>query len=110
MHPVKQMEDTLIFDQRGWNYYSSLFEKAEYGKEFRIYQVGEWLLNKEREFFTRTNSTLKKQNRYFMISDHFTALFTFIQQKRLRIKSKPFSLLFSYTLRGILQDKQLSKW
>jgi len=77
---VKKMEDTLIFDQRGWSYYSSLFEKAEYGKEFRIYQVGEWLLNKEREFFTRANSTLKKQNKYFMISDHFNALFTFVQQ------------------------------
>ncbi len=77
---VKKMEDKLIFDQRGWSYYASLFEKAEYGKEFRIYQIGEWLLNKERKFFTRANSILKKQNTNFMISDFFAALFTFIQQ------------------------------
>lgn len=77
---AKQMEDTMIFDQRGWMYYAGLFEKAEFGKEFRIYQVGQWLLEKERAFFNRVVGTIKKQNRYFTVSDCVTALFTFCQQ------------------------------
>lgn len=77
---VKRMDDELIANQRGWTYFSSLFEKSEYGKEFRIFHAGEWLLKKEREFFTRTNKAMKKQNDYYIFSGTITAFFTLIQQ------------------------------
>jgi len=77
---IKSFDDALVFDQRGWTYFSGLFDKAEYGKEFRIYQMGEWLLQKEREFFTRSNDTMKKANDEYIKSGVITALFTFIQQ------------------------------
>lgn len=77
---TKQLEDTVIDDQRRWMYFASLFEKAEYGREFRLYHVGEWLLGKERRFFTRSNSVLKKQNQEFMKSGIVSAGITFLEQ------------------------------
>lgn len=77
---IKSMTDSMVTDQRKWTYHANLFEKAEFGKEFRLYNAGEWLLKKEREFFTRTNDTIRKQNNEFMKSGIVTALFTFIEQ------------------------------
>jgi len=77
---IKRMEDSVTKDQRGWMYYADLFDKAEYAKELRIYHACEWLLEKERVYFERVNSTLAAQNREFMKSGVLTALFTFIQQ------------------------------
>ena len=77
---IKQMEDTVIDDQRRWTYFSSLFEKAELGRELRIYRAGEWLLRKEREFFTRANHILCKQNNEYIKSGSITAIITFIEQ------------------------------
>lgn len=77
---TKQLEDEVIEDQRRWMYFSNLFEKADYGREFRLYQVGEWLLEKERTFFTRCNNVLKKQNTEFMKSGMISAIITFIEQ------------------------------
>jgi len=77
---IKNMTDSMITDQRKWTYYANLFEKEEYGKEFRLYNAGEWLLRKERDFFTRTNNTIRKQNNEFIKSGIATALFTFLEQ------------------------------
>ena len=77
---VKSFDDALIADQRGWMYYAGLFEKAEFGKEFRIYRMGEWLLQKERGFFTRANDMTKKANDEYIKSGVITAFFTFVQQ------------------------------
>lgn len=77
---IKRMEDTVIGYQRRWTYFSGLFEKAEFGREFRLYRAGEWLLNKEREFFTRSNHILRKQNNEFIKSGIITAIITFFEQ------------------------------
>ncbi len=77
---VKQLEDSVIDDQRRWMYFVSLFEKTEHGKEFRVYRIGEWLLAKERKFFTRACDTLKKQNTEFIRSGIITTVFTFLEQ------------------------------
>ena len=77
---IKQMEDTIIDDQRRWTYFSSLFEKAELGRELRIYRAGEWLLRKEREFFTRVNHNLCKQNNEYIKSGTIAAVITFLEQ------------------------------
>jgi len=77
---VKSFDDALIANQRGWTYFAGLFEKAEYGKEFRIYQMGTWLLQKERAFFTRANDIIKKSNDEYTKSGVVTAFFTFVQQ------------------------------
>lgn len=67
-------------DSRGWIYYSKLFEDFSYGKELRANAMGKWLLSKEREYFTRVNRNLKKQNDGFIWSGVIGAVFTFIQQ------------------------------
>lgn len=77
---VKRLEDAVIDDQRRWTYFASMFEKADFGREFRLYQVGEWLLGKERAFFTRSNDNLQKQNREFMKSGILSAVITFLEQ------------------------------
>lgn len=77
---IKQMEDNVIDDQRRWMYFSSLFEKAELGRELRIYQAGEWLLKKEREFFTRANDILREQNKEFIKAGILTAVITYFEQ------------------------------
>lgn len=76
----KRLDDALIADQRQWSYYAGLFDKAEYGKEIRIYQAGQWLLSKERAFFTRANANLKKQNGEYTKSGLLISVFTFLQQ------------------------------
>ena len=77
---IKQLDDTIVSDQRGWTYFASLFEKAEFGKEFRIYGVGTWLLAKEREFFSRAIGTMKRQNDLQIRSGTLTAFLTLLQQ------------------------------
>jgi len=77
---IKQMEDTVIDDQRRWTYFSSLFEKAELGRELRIYRAGEWLLRKERAFFTRANDILCEQNNEYIKSGTIAAVITFSEQ------------------------------
>jgi len=77
---IKRLEDSVIDDQRRWSYYAGLFEKYEYGKEFRLYQAGEWLLSKEKEFLTGCNNVLYRQNNERIKSGIITAMFTFAQQ------------------------------
>lgn len=80
LRKTKRLEDTVIDDQRRWTYFSGLFEKSDYSREFRLYQVGEWLLGKERSFFSRCNNTQKRQNYEFMKSGIVSAVITFLEQ------------------------------
>ncbi len=92
---IKKMEDSMISDQRKWMYYSNLFQSSKYGKEFRLYHAGKWLLQKEREFFTKTNITIKKQNDEFIKLGMLTALFTFLEQ----------AAAYLYLITGALNDQ-----
>ena len=84
----------MINDQRKWVYYSNLFQNSKYGKEFRLYQAGEWLLLKEREFFTKTTATIKRQNDEFIKLGTLTSIFTFLEQ------AAAYIYLISCTLNG----------
>lgn len=74
------LSQEVISDQRGWMYYNGLFDDFGYGEEIRLNVLGNWLLSKERHYFTRVNDNQKKQNDGFIRSGVLGALFTFIQQ------------------------------
>lgn len=67
-------------DQRGWMYYANIFEDFAYGKEIRLNSIGSWLISRERNYFTRVNRNLKKQNDAYIRSGAVGALFVLIQQ------------------------------
>lgn len=67
-------------DERGRSYYAGLFEKFDYGKELRLNSMGDWLLARERKYFTAVNQNLKRQNDTYIKSGIWGTLFTFIQQ------------------------------
>ena len=75
-----RLSEGIIKDQRGWMYYASLFEDHGFAKEIRLNSLGKWLLDRERNYFTKVNENQKKQNDGFMISGFFGAVFTLIQQ------------------------------
>lgn len=54
-----RLSQEISRDQRGWQYYSGLFEDFSYGKEIRMNSMGNWLLSRERSFFTKVNLNLK---------------------------------------------------
>lgn len=76
---VKALDDAVVADQRGWTYHAGLFERPEYGKEFRVHRAGEWMLGRERTFFSRANANLKKQNDAYIAAGTATAFFTFLE-------------------------------
>lgn len=75
-----RLSQEISRDQRGWQYYSGLFEDFSYGKEIRMNSIGNWLLSRERNFFTKVNLNLKKQNDTYIKAGNWGALFTFLQQ------------------------------
>ena len=75
-----KLSESISANQRGWMYYSKLFDDFSYGKELRINAIGKWLLNAERRYFTVANKNLKKQNDGFIKSGVIGAVFTFVQQ------------------------------
>lgn len=75
-----RLSQEISRDQRGWQYYSGLFEDFSYGKEIRMNSMGNWLLSRERSFFTKVNSNLKQQNDTYIKAGNWGALFTFLQQ------------------------------
>ena len=75
-----RLSQEISRDQRGWRYYSELFEDFSYGKEIRMNSIGEWLLSRERNYFTKVNSNLKQQNDTYIKAGNWGALFTFLQQ------------------------------
>ena len=74
------MSEGITKEQRGWTYYASLFEDLSFAKEIRLNSLGKWLLDRERDYFTKVNENRKKQNDGFIISGFFGAVFTFVQQ------------------------------
>lgn len=75
-----KLSESISANQRGWMYYSKLFDDFSYGKELRINVVGKWLLDTERKYFSASNKNLKKQNDCFIKSGVIGAFFTFVQQ------------------------------
>lgn len=75
-----RLSEDIIKDQRGWTYYASLFEDHNFAKEIRLNSLGKWLLDRERNYFTKVNENRKKQNDGFIISGFFSAIFTLVQQ------------------------------
>lgn len=75
-----RLSEGIIKDQRGWMYYAGLFEDHGFAKEIRLNSLGKWLLDRERNYFTKVNENQKKQNDGFMISGFFGAVFTLVQQ------------------------------
>lgn len=67
-------------DQRGWMYYARLFDDFHFGKEIRIHSLGDWLLKRERLYFTRVNRNLKEQNDAYIRSGIMNTVFTAAQQ------------------------------
>lgn len=75
-----RLSQEISRDQRGWRYYSELFEDFSYGKEIRMNCIQNWLLSRERSYFTKVNSNLKQQNDTYIKAGNLGALFTFLQQ------------------------------
>ena len=75
-----KLTEQISADQRGWRYYSGLFENFGYGKEIRLNGMGSWLLKRERAFFTRVNDNLKQQNDGYIRSGLIGCGCTFLQQ------------------------------
>ena len=75
-----RLSQEISRDQRGWQYYSELFEDFSYGKEIRMNCIQNWLLSRERGYFTKVNSNLKQQNDTYIKAGNLGALFTFLQQ------------------------------
>ena len=75
-----KLTEQISADQRGWMYYARLFENFGYGKEIRLNGIGNWLLKRERAFFTRVNDNLKQQNDGYIRSGLIGCGCTFLQQ------------------------------
>ena len=75
-----KLTEQISADQRGWMYYAGLFENFNYGKEIRLNAMGDWLLKRERAFFTRVNDNLKQQNDGYIRSGLIGSGCTFLQQ------------------------------
>lgn len=75
-----RLSQDITSDQRGWQYYSELFENFSYGKEIRINSMDNWLLSRERQYFNRVNANIKKQNNLYIKAGNWSAVFTFVQQ------------------------------
>lgn len=71
---------SVVADQRRWMYYSRIFQNEKFGKEIRLNGIGEFLLRRERTFFTRSLNTIKRQNDAYIQSGVIRAALTFCQQ------------------------------
>lgn len=71
---------TISAGQRGWMYYDGLFTKPEYGKELRLFGIGEWLLQRTDTYRNQTNRDLARQNGYATRVAVLGAFSFFIQQ------------------------------
>lgn len=70
----------MVDVERGWNYYSDLFENFKYGKEIRINSLGKWLFGKEKEYAYSAVEHYRRRNNFHVKSGVFSSLMTFVQQ------------------------------
>ena len=75
-----KLTEQISADERGWVYYARLFENFDYGKEIRLNAMGDWLLKRERAFFTRVNDNRKQQNDGYIRSGLIGSVCTFLEQ------------------------------
>lgn len=66
--------------ERGWNYYSELFENFEYGKEIRMNHLEDWLLEKEKNYSDVAIDYYRRRNNFHIKSGIVTSAMTLIQQ------------------------------
>lgn len=90
------LSESISKNQRGWTYYAGLFDDSSYAKEIRLNSMGQWLLARERNYFTEVNQNQKKQNDGFIFSGMCSSIFTLIQQ------SVAYVYLINAVLRGMI--------
>ncbi len=66
--------------ERGWSYFGNLFEEFSYGKEIRIYSLGDWLLKRENEYTQKAVAYYRRRNGFYVKSGVFSAFISFLQQ------------------------------
>lgn len=74
------MRIQLTVLERKTRYYGEVLEDYTYGKEIRLYGMGDWLLKREREHHSHSYRLYRESNRLGIRSDVFHSLTTWIQQ------------------------------
>lgn len=80
MKKAMSLSMEVVKHSRLWAYYAELFEKAQYGKEIRMYSMMQWLLNREKQVVAKANENIARQNNCYIASGMKRAGLTFIQQ------------------------------
>lgn len=70
----------VVKHSRRWSYYAELFEQAKYGKEIRINNMAQWLLDREKQVVAKANENIAQQNNCYIASGVKRAGLTFLQQ------------------------------
>lgn len=65
--------------ERRWNYFTRILEDSSYSKEIRMNQIGNWLINEEKEYAHKAIDFYEKRNKYFSKSALFNTLFVVLQ-------------------------------
>jgi len=75
-----RLSEQIVADQRSWVHCAGLFEDHACAKEIRLNNMGQMLLQWERQCFTRINDNLKKQNDAFIGAGVIDAALVCIRQ------------------------------
>lgn len=78
-HEIAISLESAVFE-RHTMYYAGLFENAQYAKELRVNVLGDWLLNREKNFLQKGEHLYQKRNAFFIKSGASGAFSTFLQQ------------------------------
>ncbi len=65
--------------ERRWNYFTRILEDSSYSKEIRMNQIGDWLINEEKEYAHKAIGFYEKRNKYFSKSALFNTLSVILQ-------------------------------
>ena len=76
----KEIQLRLILGERRGMYYGSLLEDFSYGKEIRINNCGQWLMEREKQHWDESYQGYKKYNALGIRSGAFSSFASLIQQ------------------------------
>lgn len=65
--------------ERRWNYYTRILEDAAYSKEIRMNQIGQWLINSEKNHAHKAIKFYERRNKCYSKSVFFNTLFVLLQ-------------------------------
>lgn len=65
--------------ERRWNYFTRILEDADYSKEIRMNQIGQWLIDEEKQYAHFAIDFYKKRNICFSKSSLLNAIFNLVQ-------------------------------